>query len=355
MRSTQCPGPADHACVIANAGRATHSRVVIASIAFRRFKALRQTRIALTPFNVVIGPNGSGKTSLIEAITRLRTLAGLPLGDPAAAMRAEGPEIEFNFAAPHAGIVATLGCESEQVCDLLRVVPRDAASWPALRDRLATIRGYVLDHEGISCPSRVEDGVELAPDGSNLAAVLAHLREAEPAVFGELGREIVRLLPEFTALELTALPGGRVEFGLRLAEGEVLPATELSQGILYLIAILTLAFDPDPPHVLCLEEVDRGVHPRLLREIRDALYRLSYPDSGATGRRPVQIVATTHSPYFIDLFRDHPEEVIISHKVGRAARFERLTDRPDLPELLREGSLGDMWYSGILGGTPEEG
>jgi hypothetical protein len=34
--------------------------------------------------------------------------------------------------------------------------------------------------------------------------------------------------------------------------------------------------------------------------------------------------------------------------------LERLADRPDLPELLREGSLGEMWYSGILGGVPEE-
>jgi hypothetical protein len=92
----------------------------------------------------------------------------------------------------------------------------------------------------------------------------------------------------------------------------------------------------------------------MLREIRDLLYRLSYPQSSGLSRAPVQIVATTHSPYFIDLFREHPEEVVISHKHGRAAHFQRLSERPDLPELLREGSLGEMWFSGILGGVPEE-
>jgi len=91
----------------------------------------------------------------------------------------------------------------------------------------------------------------------------------------------------------------------------------------------------------------------MFREVRDVLYRLSHPPADA-GRAGVQVIATTHSPYFIDLFRDHPEEVIISQKTGRAATFERLSDRPDLPELLREGSLGEMWYSGILGGVPEE-
>ena len=88
--------------------------------------------------------------------------------------------------------------------------------------------------------------------------------------------------------------------------------------------------------------------------MRDALYRLSYPRSFGLEHAPVQIVTTTHSPYFIDLFREHPEEIVLSQKQGRAARFERLTERADLPELLREGSLGDIWFSGILGGVPEQ-
>lgn len=145
-----------------------------------------------------------------------------------------------------------------------------------------------------------------------------------------------------------------VELALDLAGNGVVPGTDVSQGTLYLIGMLALAFNPNPPRILCIEEIDRGMHPRMLREIRDALYRLSYPKSAGIDRRHVQVVATTHSPYLIDLFRDHPEEIVLAHKHGRTARFERLTDRPDLPELLREGSLGDMWFSGILGGVPDE-
>jgi predicted ATPase len=327
---------------------------VIASIAFRKFKALRHTHVALTPFNLVIGPNGSGKTSLIEAVLRLRTLAALPPSEVPLAQRAEGPEIAFRFEPPYAGIVAQLGCESGLVCDTLRIEPRAAPGWPALRRDLSTMRGYVLEPEAMARPARRAEGAELAADGGNLAAVLAHLRVAATDAFAELSLEVRRLMPEFRALELRERTDGRVEFGLVLAEGGMLPADELSQGTLYLIAVLALAFDPEPPRVLCIEEVDRGVHPRMLREIRDALYRLSHPPAPVAGRRAVQIITTTHSPYFIDLFRDHPEEVVISQKVGRAAQFERLIDRPDLPELLREGSLGDMWFSGILGGTPEE-
>ena len=51
---------------------------MIASVQFKHFKALRATSLRLEPFNLVIGPNGSGKTSLIQALLRLRTLARPP-------------------------------------------------------------------------------------------------------------------------------------------------------------------------------------------------------------------------------------------------------------------------------------
>ncbi len=332
-----------------------HGQRVIASIAFQNFKALRNTQVALAPFNLVIGPNGSGKTSLIESLQRLRTMSSLPLNDADARVQIDGaPEITFSFLPPFEGIAVRMGCTSETVCDTLSVQPAGAAAWPALQKELGTIRTYVLDHEAMATASRRSDGDELRSNGGNLAAVLVRLRERAPALFTALVAEMLRITPEFQSLELVEHADGRAAFGLRLAENGDVPAAELSQGMLYLIGVLALAFDPDPPAVLCIEEVDRGIHPRMLREIRDALYRLSYPKSFGSDRRPVQIVTTSHSPYFIDLFREHPEEVIISQKQGRAAHLERLADRKDLPELLREGSLGDMWFSGILGGVPEE-
>ena len=335
--------------------RGSHPAYVIASIAFRNFKALRNTRVALTPFNLVIGPNGSGKTSLIEAMQRLRTLSKLPLrAREGGQQKAGGPEIDFGFSAPHEGSVVRMGCVSEVACDTLWVEPPGAPDWPLLREKLATIRAYALDHEAMSGTSKREGGAELQSNGANLAAVLARLRARAPAAFSALTEEVLRIMPEFRSVEVIEHADDRVEFGLRLVEDSVVPATELSQGMLYLVGVLALAFDPDPPHVLCIEDVDRGIHPRTLREIQDALYRLSYPKSFGSERRAVQIITTSHSPYFIDLFRDHPEEIMISHKHGRAAQFSRLTDRLDLPELLREGSLGDMWFSGILGGVPEE-
>ncbi len=128
---------------------------------------------------------------------------------------------------------------------------------------------------------------------------------------------------------------------------------EFALGGIFL-AILTVAYLPSPPSVVCFEEPDRGIHPRLLRDVQDALYRLSHPESTGETRPPVQVIATTHSPYLLDLFREHPEEIVLAHRKGFNVEFERLSDRGDLSDLLRDAHLGDLWYTGILGGVPGE-
>lgn len=333
---------------------------MIAAVQFRNFKALRSTGVKLAPFNLVLGPNGSGKTSLIQALLRLRTLAALPANTEPPAQDG-GPRIDFAFAVPFQEIGVSLGCSADElVCNVLTVNrppgPAGEALWVDLRDRLRSIRAYLFDHYAMALPARQADGTELASNGGNLAAVLARWRAKQPAAFATLQKEFVRLMPEFTALELRSGAGGTVELGARLRDNghDLITAENLSQGTLYQLAILVLSFSPAPPAIVCLEEVDRGMHPRSLRELRDTLYRLSYPRDEGLERAPAQVIATTHSPYLLDQFREHPEEVILASKQGRAATMERLSDRADIMELIKDAHLGDLWYSGILGGVPGE-
>lgn len=329
---------------------------MIASVAFRRFKALRNAGVRLTPFNLVLGPNGSGKTSLIEALLHLRTLAGLEPIDPTTARFTEnGPSMVFHFMPPYEGIEVRLACVDSNRCDAICISPPDAPGWPALKAAIGRIRSFAFDPEAMAVPAAVDNGTELARDGANLAAVLAHWRKTAPEAYDAFAAEALRLFPEYSHFELQSRAGDRVALAFTLiGEVGVVGGEDLSQGTLHTLAVLALSVMPSPPSVVCIEELDHGVHPRTLREVRDALYRVAYPSSAGIERPPVQVVATTHSPYLLDLFRDHPEEVVISQKHGREAHFSRLTDRPDLDQLLQEGSLGDIWFSGIIGGVPEE-
>lgn len=333
---------------------------MITAVHFRKFKALRSAAVRLEPFNLFIGPSGSGKTSLIQALLQLRGLSGLPVTPPheLKGQPGHGPQIEFHFSAPLQNVRVTLGCTSDQlVCNTLVVDHPPGivgeGQWAEVRMQLQGIRAFLFDHYAMAVPAKRADSAELATNAANLAAVLAARRTRAPGAMAHLEEEFRRILPEFGGLDFRDTGDGRVELRAKLADGsEVLPAENLSQGTLHLLAILCLAFDPQPPAIICLEEADRGVHPRLLREVRDACYRLSHPLEGS--RAPVQVVATTHSPYLLDLFRDHPEEIVLANKRGNAATFERLAERADLLELMKESNLGDLWYSGILGGVPGE-
>ncbi len=197
--------------------------------------------------------------------------------------------------------------------------------------------------------------VELQESGGNLPVVLDKLRDQWPERFDALNKELQRWLPEFDHV-LFATPGDglrsvmlRSRFG-----GAPIRSHDLSEGTLAALALLTISYLPKPPTIITIEEPDRGIHPRLLREVQDALYRLAYPENFDEGRPPVQVIATTHSPYFLDLFRDHPDEVVLAQKKSGSAVFERLSERPDIEEILDGAALGEVWYSGILGGVPAE-
>jgi hypothetical protein len=92
----------------------------------------------------------------------------------------------------------------------------------------------------------------------------------------------------------------------------------------------------------------------LLRNVQDALYRLSYPESVGEKRESIQVIATTHSPYLLDLYSEHPEDIVIASKDEQGVRFERLSDMPHIDEILQGVQLGEIWYSGILGGVPSQ-
>ncbi len=242
--------------------------------------------------------------------------------------------------------------QSHAKCPGENLPEREAQS---LNAKLAGVRIYALHTNAIASSVRLTPDLELEEDGAVLAGVLDRLRDRERERFEALNEDLGRWLPEFDRILFDSPGEGQRAFLLRTRKGRhALPATNLSQGTLLALTMLTLAYLPDPPPIVCFEEPDRGIHPRLLRHVQDALYRLSYPESVEEVRQPVQVLATTHSPYFLDLFRDHPEEIVIAHKVGQEARFERLSDQPAIAEMLGEAPLGEIWYSGILGGVPVE-
>src|SRR5262249_54644190 len=173
-----------------------------------------------------------------------------------------------------------------------------------------------------------------------------------PERWASLLAEMREWLPEYDYILFDKPAQGSKGIVLRTKKGgHRVPAEDLSQGTLLALALLTLAYLPEPPSLVGLEEIDRGLHPRLLRHVQDALYRLSYPESCGETRPPIQVIATTHSPYLLDLYRDHPEEVVLAQKEGLEVEMKGLADMEHYQDILGASPLSEIWYSGVLGGV----
>ena len=320
---------------------------MITSIRFENYKVLRRTTLPLSRVTLLVGPNGSGKTTVLSSLEHFKSNVHFNMKRDLPVDLRSTPtpiRIELEFDSPRTTVTAGYDANKGTW---------NAGGHDRIRRAMTSYRSFSFDATAISNPVQLAPNVELGTRGEALAGVLDRLRDQHPERFDALNRELIRCMPEFDRVLFDTPGAGQRAFMLRRKEGQhSLHAQELSQGTLIALAILTLSYLPSPPEIIGLEEPDRGIHPRLLRDIRDAIYRLAYPESCGEAREPVQVIATTHSPYFLDLFRDHPEEIVVAEREPDNVRFEKLSEREDIEEILGETHLGDAWYSGILGGIP---
>ena len=329
---------------------------MITSIHFQNFKALRDATLPLGPFTIVVGPNGSGKSTAMEALRFAASPSGIeyPRRKIVTAGIASTAIVEVTIDWAVNGVSATsMSGRNQDDIGYFTLQFGGPDLHALLSQSLQSFRVFSFDARALAAAVDTTPLPKLGQDGSMLAAVLDALRDSDPERFEDLNRELNRWLPEFDRILFETPQKGKKSFLVRTTVGHHrLAASDLSQGVLFALAFLTLAYLPEPPSIVCFEEPDRGIHPRLLVDIRDAMYRLAFPENYGEKRDPVQVIATTHSPYLLDLYKEHPEQIVIAHKDEQGAHFERLSEKPHLNEILEGAPLGEIWYSGILGGVP---
>lgn len=330
----------------------------IESIKFKNYRLLKDTTLPLGRFTLIVGPNGSGKTTALrafEAAIDPQKYAFPTVSTFGQRITETSPvEIFVQFNEDGLGVYSRTQILPQPEAPTLH--PDRAANSPArptVRDILARVKVFCLDAKEICRGVEMKPTIRLEESGFGLPGLLTHLQDRNNERFESLNREFGTWFPEFDRITCDFDERGRRVLFVRTRTGHHrLPAAELSQGTLLALCTLALAHHPNPAPLVCFEEPDRGIHPRLLRDVQDALYRLSHPENFGESRAPVQVVATTHSPYLLDLYRDHPEEVVIAERVEAEARFVPLTSLPNVEEILQDSHLGDIWYTGILGGVP---
>ena len=336
----------------------TSTTSMIESVHFRNFKVLREATLPLGRLTLLVGPNGSGKSVALQGLRALRHPGTLEYDQIASAVRKEADrdvQVVVRWRAPGQALMLTSRWTRDEVTGPECRIFAGSFDIPSVLAKLERVRIYRLDADALAAPVPLTPDIELEESGARLAGVLDRLRDWDEERFDRLNDEVGQWLPEYERVQFETPAAGQRGFLLRAREGRVaVPARHLSQGTLRILALLTLAHDPAPPAVICFEEPDRGIHPQLLGRVRDALYRLAYPESFEDEREPVQVMLTTQSAPFVNLFLEHPQAIVLAQKTGLEARFERLSDRPDVEDLLRETPLAERWFPPALPEPAEE-
>ncbi len=226
----------------------------------------------------------------------------------------------------------------------------------SLRDALTGVHWHRWDPRFLAIPNALDTRwrYRLEWTGFGLVRCLDDILGYDRKLFARLEQRFTSLFPEFDSIILQpqkafvsndiptiSLPRLEERDGKGLAFGLVngdypLPASQVSDGVLLILAYLTILHLPNPPRLLLVEEPENGIHPERLQKIVSMLREL------IGDKQHTQIVMTTHSPYVVDLL--NPEEVTLCRKArDGSVETRRLSQIPTVQRQLDIFKLGEIW------------
>jgi predicted ATPase len=167
-----------------------------------------------------------------------------------------------------------------------------------------------------------------------------------PADFDRISKWVREAFPEIESLGTVVTQAGTTFLSSREKFLQS-PITvfEASAGQLKFIALTSLIYSPFGAPMTCLEEPENHLHPRLLSLLVEMANQRKLELHGNVS----QTIATTHSPYLVDLLE--PEDIVLVSKQAGETKFRRVESGDELRKLIRESesTLGRLWFSGSLG------
>lgn len=180
--------------------------------------------------------------------------------------------------------------------------------------------------------------------GENLASVIYQLKTANERAYRELLDPLRSVEPGIEVINFLASPDNKNVFMFfENSARKQLPAVQASAGTLRFLAMLCALLPTTPtlpafsPFVI-IEEPENGLHVTLLIQLLEI--------ARESPLRP-QVLFTSHAPYFIDLFDDRLESVLVLEIAEGRTRIEPL-NAAKAESRLENMSLGEQHFQGLL-------
>jgi predicted ATPase len=314
---------------------------VIRKVHFKNFRCLRDVELTLEPLTVLVGPNSSGKTSVLEGLRPLSY---------------DVPDFWRHDLTQHISIEWRYQDDTTRKITFGRSELPNSINAKRRQIQLGSHPTHKVQSLSLDLPTlRSENTLMVASrlnrTGDNLTNVFASLtRQQQSAV----AKELCRLVPMFSDVDLQPTMEGRhrLRFQDRWNPDLWLAPKQVSDGTMLLLAFIVLQHQDPTPELITIEEPERALHPYLLDELIQMLRKMS---TGEIGKKAVQVVLATHSAELLEYVR--PEEVRFltrSHEDGSVRVNQAATDTPNWRRVYEtyNQSLGGIWLSGGLGGVP---
>lgn len=351
----------------------------------QNYGCLLDVHATLTPLHAFIGPNDSGKSTLLHGMRTVVQFAGssfkqdetgkwLPF-DPF--LPAAHPVGETYPILPSSADII-LACDVEPGSFMVRANrngfpgveeainnPRvlstgkeryeyNRRSWDMqshwLRNpkfgsetvfaQLTAARLVRFDPDALRKPSGLIPETEpfgfLDDRGHGLAGVYFAIRNRNDDAFSSIVKDVRRHFSTIKHLRVKVVTTSEVVLEAELLNGTRVEAKRFSEGLLYYLAFAALAH-LEPVSLLLVEEPENGLHPARIAEVVRLLRTI-------VEEKKTQVIMATHSPLVVNELK--PEEVsVVTRKDDEGTKVVRIQDTPDFAERYKSYALGELWIA----------
>ena len=363
---------------------------MITHLSIQNFKSIGDEQdIPMGPLVVLVGPNASGKSSIIESLAFLQAASEHEQLLRVALQRFGGYEnavwggetdrnIAFGVASDKTTYELEIAYEEEMTYEEDRPVvasemfkgfpgeferhgplvaykgqefkfgtqqsslahsPILTKLWPAAFGRWAF---HHLQPRDMRAVQKIERQYLLSETGDNLPTVLHTLFSDQDPAFYNIQEFLMGVVPTVERL-LSPIAGEAQTYAAIREKGVPNPigTRTMSYGTVFGLMLGTALISPEPASLIAIEAPDTELHPYLMENVAEALLAASERS---------QVIITTHSPYLLDQLP--AESVIVVEKENGMTQCRPIGSSKELKEVIEMLGAGSAWYSGHLGGVP---
>ena len=308
---------------------------MLESVRIENFRCLKLVKVPLRPLTVLIGPNDSGKSVFLEAVSHFANRQGFAPSDhwefnPSNQItlrgRVRGDDIQMQGTA--GGSPGFKG--DEQL--FASIAPATVFQLPST--------GVQMECSGFG--EVEENNLLLSSTGDNVAALFDFFLRKDRGRFLAIITQLRALIPGFQDLNVTTPSPAQRRVDLVIENGLPIPASSASVGVRLILFFVALAWHPQPPKTILIEEPENGVHPKRLGDVMELLDNIT---QGKHGNHAAQVILSTHSPYLLDYVDAARHQVLVFRRNDDGSRTAEPLDQERLKSFLDEFTPGEIWMN----------